>query len=808
MTKLATKRVVLEFDGSLATGFRVTLALGEEGQSARLRCKGNLPPAPELLAQLEHHWQENYRPLGAPYSRFWQDGESGLDFRIKPKKVMTKGPRQEQIETCHQSAHDLQQALNDWLLAPSFREIDRTLRQELSPQDSVRVLLHTNDLPLQKLPLEEWDFLDRYPKAVPSFSPLEAKTAVTLPPITSTGTVRILAILGHSAGIDVARDRALIEQLPYAEAVFLEQPTLKDISDRLWNESWDILFFAGHSETQGEQGIIHLSPTESLTIEQLWYNLRRAVDRGLQLAIFNSCDGLGLSQRLDDLHIPQMILMRELVPDRVAHQFLTHFLQEFAAGESLYGSVRQARQRLHDELEREIPCASWLPVICQNPLVLPPSWQQLAGLASESEPEPEPKPVSVPKSRPRRRSWRWRLAVSVLVAIAVIFVRSWGWLQPLEWWAYDAMLRSRPPEVADNRILLVEITDNDFEVYGLGKAEQGSIDDAHLYELLKKIEQHEPAAIGLQIWRDEPVDVRLPELQNHLRSREHIYGVCHAAAPGRPVPGIEGSKSISEHRLGFDNVVDDNGVIRRHLLLMDVSPTSRCLTNNALSLRLAEHYLQIHAPEHPIEFIEQKLRFGEQLIPRLQSHHGAYQALSIGAYQILLNYRNTSDVSNAVPTATLTDVLKGSVNDQSIRNRIVIIGVNRDDIHDRYQTPYGQATIAMLQAQMTSQLISHAISNRVLLKFLPKWQELGWLVFWITGISLLSLRFSRMWLLTGGITAVTLLSVQGLRLGYWIPFFPTLIGITVILLFMGYRPNTNIPNASKAFLHNLPNSKS
>jgi len=99
------------------------------------------------------------------------------------------------------------------------------------------------------------------------------------------------------------------------------------------------------------------------------------------LAIFNSCDGLGIAKQLADLNMPQVIVMREPVPDMVAQEFLKYFLEGFAGGESLYLAVRDAREKL-ESVQREFPCATWLPVICQNPAEEPVSWQELCGLKS------------------------------------------------------------------------------------------------------------------------------------------------------------------------------------------------------------------------------------------------------------------------------------------------------------------------------------------------------------------------------------------------------------------------------------------
>jgi hypothetical protein len=92
------------------------------------------------------------------------------------------------------------------------------------------------------------------------------------------------------------------------------------------------------------------------------------------LAIFNSCDGLGLANQLADLGLPQSIVMREPIPDSVAQVFLTHFLDEFIGEKkSLYASVREARLSL-ERFEKDYPGVVWLPVICQNLTAEPLIW--------------------------------------------------------------------------------------------------------------------------------------------------------------------------------------------------------------------------------------------------------------------------------------------------------------------------------------------------------------------------------------------------------------------------------------------------
>jgi hypothetical protein len=71
--------------------------------------------------------------------------------------------------------------------------------------------------------------------------------------------------------------------------------------------------------------------------------------------------------------------MREPVPNLVAEEFFKHFLEAFAVERlPLYLAVQQARRKLQG-LEDDFPGASWLPVICQNPAVEPPTWLKLGG---------------------------------------------------------------------------------------------------------------------------------------------------------------------------------------------------------------------------------------------------------------------------------------------------------------------------------------------------------------------------------------------------------------------------------------------
>jgi hypothetical protein len=366
VSQVHQKLVVLRLDGdSFGQGFRVTLSIGDEGELPSIEMTGYLPPAPELPIHLQSDWQEKHRSI-------WQEKYRSIaaPYPITPKKVHA-GSLTTRLKDCEDSASKLRLGLRAWLDSESFRPIDKRLREELHPDETIRVLIRTKNHQLQKLPWHLWDLFEYYPKAEVALSSIEMiRHKPTIAP-TPKSTVRILAILGHSEGINIEADRQLLENLPNAKTTFLVEKTRKEINDQLWEQPWDVIFFAGHSKTEGDTGRIYINKTDSLTINELYYALRKAVERGLKLAIFNSCDGLGIAWQLGVLEIPQMIVMREQVPDQVAQEFLKYFLTAFADGKPFYLAVRQARERLHG-MEGSFPCASWLPIIYENDVLEEP----------------------------------------------------------------------------------------------------------------------------------------------------------------------------------------------------------------------------------------------------------------------------------------------------------------------------------------------------------------------------------------------------------------------------------------------------
>ncbi|MDZ4877657.1 MAG: hypothetical protein CLLPBCKN_007092 [Chroococcidiopsis cubana SAG 39.79] len=364
-----TKLVVLKLEEEDSSkGVKVWLEIGEEGDRPSIEMTGFLP-ASDLL-QIYDKWQDGYHRLGRGTSRVTHIATI-IDGDITP-------------EQCLENAELVRSRLNTWLCSPSFVPLWNKCRQELNTKEEVRVLIRTNSESLRKLPWQLWSLLEDYPLAEVGLSATEYEQLVSDSRPRDQKSIKILAILGDSTGINIDKDRQLLENLPDAKTTFLVEPQLEQISDQLWEQSWDILFFAGHSRSEGVTGRIYINKTDSLRIDELKRGLEKAVRNGLQLAIFNSCDGLGLGRALERLQIPQLIVMREPVPDLVAQRYLKYFLQAFLIeNKNLYLAERTARKRLED-LERKFPCASWLPVIFQHPYAIPPTRDRLRGVSTDS----------------------------------------------------------------------------------------------------------------------------------------------------------------------------------------------------------------------------------------------------------------------------------------------------------------------------------------------------------------------------------------------------------------------------------------
>ncbi|CAD5969741.1 nSTAND1 domain-containing NTPase [Planktothrix agardhii] len=369
------KLVTLNINGEFDKGFVVQAEVRQDGGTTKNQANlaiagasGKLPPHPELLEQYRH-WQSLYNNLDIFFPN-----------RLKKKGDFTNASKDEAFAACRKAAKLLAETLNNWLQSTDFQPIVNLLQNHLQDSTSTRILLATENHWLRRLPWCEWNLLEHIPNAEIVLASPKFKQVKSSGNSGKKEKVKILVILGDNAGTDA--DEAVIQELiPDAEICWLKEPQRRDLDAPLWEKKWDILFFAGHGKTEndGSIGKIKINSHDWLTIDEIKNHLKRAINNGLKLAIFNACDGLGIAYQLaegEDLYLPQIIVMREILPIAIAPKFLRFFLEAYTHGLSLSTAIRDSRKRLQIE-EKDFPCASWLPVLCQNPAEIPLHWNDL-----------------------------------------------------------------------------------------------------------------------------------------------------------------------------------------------------------------------------------------------------------------------------------------------------------------------------------------------------------------------------------------------------------------------------------------------
>ena len=813
------KLIVLRLIGTLQQGYEITLEISEEGQRPYAEETGQLPSQPALAEKLAHHWRDQYRSLVAPYRRHsWTISDfspaSDTEFtpRLKPKKIAYEGSVNARIRACRESAQELQTLFIQWLDSADFRTIDKCLRTHLHPGEISRFLIRTDDRQLQKLPWHTWDLFQTF-ETEPSFgvSRLQRSPKVSIP--TDKRSVKILAILGHSEGIDVAEDEVLLQKLA-PDTQFLVEPTREDITERLWAQPWDIIFFAGHSETEGDTGKIYINPNEYLTVDELWYGLRKAVENGLQVAIFNSCDGLGLAHQLmNDFQIPHLIVMRELVPDQVAQQFLKYFLSAFEGGRPFHLAAREARERLQG-LEGQFPCASWLPTVYQNPLDQALYWQELIEpalteaatnpsakqtIAIEPMPSNEPMPSDVAPVR----NWTWQTvqqvaATGLLVTSLVMGGRWLGLIEPVELVAFDHLMRMRPTEPLDANLLLVEATPaeaENIEVFGY------PIPDAKVAELLAKLQDSGPIAIGLMSQRRQQwgSDRDREQLINEFNENPNLVTICSAHKEADQLLGAPEELTLKQQQqqVGFgDFYPDPDGhifsreTVRRQVLEYNpnfLTHASPCISGTSLSLQLSRRFLHYQDIEETVANRDD-VQFGDHVLQRLPKRSGGYQSLDGYSNQLMINYLNTQGAP--ATTVTVQAVMAGEVKPTLIQDRIVIVGTNNPNVVEPINTPYGEMPPMYVQAHMVSNLIQQVMGDRPAIWAFSLWGD-ALIVLGATllgGTLAISIRSAwRLGLISGAILLgwyqVCLFTLTN---GGWMPLIPVIVAVAITVGIVKY----------------------
>jgi CHASE2 domain-containing sensor protein len=763
------KTIVLNFSGDLdKDGFKVIL---EAVNPREIRSQGYLPACPNL----EDKYQE------------WQSALQALTKIRNPQSTSTRNvdifsrigsiidSREEAKQHYQDTEKALVQMMNSWLRSEYFMPIREILDNQISHSGKGRLIVRTSNLQLKRLPWESWEWLSSGNRQVTiSYSSINFVS----PPHVVQKPIRIMAVIGQDVKVDVQKDLDLLQnQLP--QNAILEpliDYSRQQLLECLKKNNCDIFYFAGHSKTSGDRAKIWINKTEYLGVNDLKNTLKQMRLKGLKLAIFNSCDGLGLADELDEenLSVPNLIVMRDAIHDTVAHRFLQELISGFITEKlPLHQAVQKARESL-EGLEDRFPGSSLQPVLISGATQdqTYQSWLQ----------------------KPMVQDRLFKLLInSAIVTLVISAFKGIGWLQTWEWQVYDLMVKVQTSESIENRVLALEIKQEDINYL------QGEypLKNGTLLKVLQKLDEYKPKAIGIDIYRYPPPNKNPQELIEYqnlvkfLQKRDYIVPICFHSDSDLSAKYLP----ISQNRVGFVDVpLDPDGVIRRTLLAVEPPVQSSCQASYSLSAYLAIAYLQTkgYQIKFPASNVWEIHHPQKQKVVRwqaLQPHTSFYSSVQeTSGFQMLLNYRHTNSLDKISRRVTLTQILKGEFSANEIRDRIILIGVTDPNLaKDEFETPYNQEIRGLwLHAHMVSQLVSSVEDGRSLLKFL-NW-ELQILVIWLLSVTTLSVTWRFNYLTSLKITGVILALVYTISLGLFmiqgliIPIIPATLALLIPLL--------------------------
>jgi adenylate cyclase len=411
------------------------------------------------------------------------------------------------------------------------------------------------------------------------------------------------------------------------------------------------------------------------------------------------------------------------------------------------------------------------------------------------------------------------LVTSLTLTTVILGIRQLGVLQSAELATYDRFIQSQPDKGNDPRLLVVGIDEVDLQTL-----QEWPISDRTLATLITKLESYQPRAIGIDVFRDIPIEPGRKELLKQLKQSDRVVIVCKANSErefgAAPPPGIPLEKVGTA-----DLVIDPGGILRRTLLWLNPPEQSGLVIkkhlcndpNNTLfsfSFNLALTYLR-HVKIEPEMTEAGDLKLGSTVLPKFQAGMGGYRKADAGGYQLLMHYRSQD---HAAAQVRLTDILNGKVAPELIRDRIVLVGYTTPQAKDDFYTPYSSRKDdlqkmpgVVVHAQSISQILSAVLDHQPLIWVWSFPIEVAWIFAWslVGGILAWYLRHP-LWFsvvsigISGAIYTISLLVF--FQAG-WIPVVPaiaafiiTAVGVVLLDRFNNSTYGQTVYKTVKTFL--------
>lgn len=478
---------------------------------------------PESLAHSYSEWQANY----LNYYRHVTI-ENSLRGRVQGSGSFSLS-NVDWYEKLREAEEKLVRELNYWLRSPElyelWEEVKRSSRlvstqSKASDLENIHIdLLITCSEDLQCLPWEAWKLQDEF---VPLDTVRIARaiyTSTEVSPPQLRRRPRVLAIFGDETGLDLQNDRQamqILSALAEIQTICWEAaPDRLNQKQKICNaiadpQGWDILFFAGHSDqTNLTGGKLLVAPHSSLTMSDLDPYLLQAKERGLQIAIFNSCNGTAIATWLvSKVGIPQAIAMREPIHNQAAQSFLVQFLQNLAQHKDAHTSMFAACRYLQTE-RLTFPSVYLIPSLFRHPdahlFKIPP--KSLSAFIKRVLPTPL-----------QAISLSTLLAVSLIPSFQEWMLDRRVWLQAIYRQQTQRIPQESPP------VILVQIDEASLQKAAI--ADPHPMDRRYLAQLVNRLASQNAQIIGIDYLLDRSHRNRKDDQDNGKRDHnsDHILG--------------------------------------------------------------------------------------------------------------------------------------------------------------------------------------------------------------------------------------------------------------------------------------------
>ncbi|NJN29987.1 MAG: diguanylate cyclase [Synechococcales cyanobacterium RM1_1_8] len=393
------------------------------------------------------------------------------------------------------------------------------------------------------------------------------------------------------------------------------------------------------------------------------------------------------------------------------------------------------------------------------------------------------------------------LGTGLLAALGMVLLRGTGLLQPLELQGLDALQRLRPAELADGRIVIVGVNEADLNWLG-----SPILTDGVLADVLQRVLAQQPRVIGLDFYRNIPVEPGQASLEAVLKTTPNLVGIEKVIGEeGQPHQGsvLPGNAILvaQERVAASDLLVDFDGRVRRGLVF-PAANGPRIL--EGLGARVALDYLAAEGitpdPGSAILRFHLPRASPVELFP-VERHTGGYVRADSGGYQILLNPRRTAQ---SIALISVRDLLTGNVAEDLMRDRIVMIGSTAPSSADLFYTSHSNRQFRTtgitygveVHAELASQILSQVLDGRPPLHSLAE----AWEIALILALALGSVSLQQRLQpplgdpLSGAIglwaigLAVPLVSYGSLVFyGLWLPMVPLLGTLMLTSIALGFN---------------------